>query len=108
FSLANMVPHDAQHNRGAWNKIEADTRTYIMRAKGDVFVWTGPVYSSKPATIGEGRVAVPTYLYKVVYDATTGRAWAHWHENSAYAVAGPPIAYAEFERRSGLRFLNAV
>lgn len=47
FSLANVVPQNAQHNGGAWAKIEQDTRHYVRRAKGDVFVITGP---SSPRT----------------------------------------------------------
>ncbi len=43
FSQANMGPQNAQHNGGAWNKIEQDTRHYVKPAKGDVFVITGPV-----------------------------------------------------------------
>lgn len=105
FSLANVVPQNAVHNQGAWNKVEQDTRKYILRAKGDVYVFTGPVFADRSQTIGEGRVAVPGYLYKVVYDATTGRSWVHWHVNSAKAQAGTPISYKEFLRRTGLRFL---
>lgn len=107
FSLANIVPQNAQHNRGAWSKIEQDTRKYIKRAQGDVYLFTGPVYSPSPDTIGDRQVAVPTYLYKVVYDASTGKAWVHWHENSPEARAGAPISYAEFVRRTGLHFLTA-
>lgn len=102
FSLANMVPQNAQHNRGAWSKIEADTRQYVLRAQGDVYIFTGPVYKDGPSTIGDGGVAIPAYLYKVVYDATTGRSWVHWHENKASAKAGPPISYEEFVRRTAL------
>ena len=58
FSLANMVPQDQTHNGGAWSQIEQDTRKYVMRASGDVYVFTGPVYADKPRTIGSG-VAVP-------------------------------------------------
>ena len=36
FSLANMVPQNAQQNGGSWAKIEQDTRRYVLRAKGDV------------------------------------------------------------------------
>ena len=36
--------------RGAWAKIEADPRQYVLRAKGDVFVFTGPVFATKPRT----------------------------------------------------------
>ena len=105
FSLANMVPQDQRHNSGAWSKIEQDTRKYIMRAKGDVYVFTGPVYGNKPKRIGSGRVAVPTHLFKVVYDAMTGRSWVHFQENSPTAKAGPPISYDSFVARSGVRVL---
>jgi len=105
FSLANMVPQDQRHNSGAWNKIENDTRQYVMRAKGDVYVFTGPVYAGRAAATRAGRVAVPAYLYKVVHDPTAGRSWVHWQANSPGSKAGAPISYAEFVRRTGLRVL---
>lgn len=103
FSLANMVPQDQRQNSGPWNKIEQDTRKYIMRAKGDVYVFTGPVYADRSERIGAGQVAVPTHLFKVVYDATTKRSWVHWQENGADARAGRPIGYEEFVGRVELR-----
>ncbi len=108
FSLANMVPQDQRQNSGPWNKIEADTRKYVMRAKGDVYVFTGPVYTARSESIGAGRVAVPSYLFKVVYDATTRRSWVHWQSNSPDAKAGPPINYAEFVRRTGLKLVLSM
>lgn len=107
FSLANMVPQNQRHNAGAWRRIEQDTRKYVMRATGDVYIFTGPVYESQPETVGVGQVAVPDYLYKVVYDADSGRAWVHWQANSQDAKAGPPISYDEFVRRTGLELLGA-
>jgi len=105
FSLANMVPQDQRQNAGPWSKIEQDTRKYVMRAKGDVYVFTGPVYTEASKTIGPGRVAVPSQLFKVVYDVTTGRAWVHWQANHSNAKIGPPISYEEFVRRTGLELL---
>lgn len=105
FSLANMVPQNQVQNGKAWSKIEQDTRKYVMRAVGDVYIFTGPVYDAKPETIGAGRVAVPGHIFKVVYDATTGRSWVHWQANSPDAKAGPPISYGEFVRRAGLPLL---
>lgn len=104
FSLANMVPQNPTQNSVAWSRIEDDTRRYVRRAGGDVYVFTGPVYSDRPRTIGDG-VAVPSHVYKVVYDARTGRSWVYWQANSASATAGPPISYDEFVRRTGLRLL---
>lgn len=105
FSLANMVPQAPVNNQKPWNGIEQATRKYALRAKGDVYVITGPVFEGTPKTIGDNRVWVPKYLYKLVYDATTGRAWAHWIENSDDARAGKPISYAELVRRTGIEFL---
>lgn len=108
FSLANMVPQNAQQNGGSWAKIEQDTRKYALRAKGDVYVITGPVFEPKAPTIGEGRVQVPRYLFKLVYDATTGRSWAHWQENRKGERVSAPISYRELVRRTGVEFLPGV
>lgn len=104
FSLANMVPQDQAQNAGPWSRIEQDTRKYVLRAAGDVYVLTGPVYGNQPQTIGFG-VAVPDYIYKVVYDATTRRSWVHWQANNGSARAGAPISYDEFAKRTGIRML---
>ncbi|MNK21986.1 Nuclease precursor [compost metagenome] len=104
FSLANMVPQDQTQNAGAWSRIEQDTRKYVMRAAGDVYVFTGPFYAEKPKEIGSG-VAVPSHIYKVVYDAATGRSWVHWQANSASTTVGAPIGYEEFVRRTGMKLL---
>lgn len=105
FSLANMVPQNQIHNAGPWNKIEADTRQYVSRAAGQVYVFTGPVFERNARTVGANQVAVPSHLFKLVYDATTGRAWVHWQANQASTRAGPPISYPEFVRRTGLHLL---
>jgi endonuclease G, mitochondrial len=105
FSLANMVPQAPENNQKAWNGIEQATRKYALRAKGDVYVISGPVYDANPKTIGSNSVWVPKYLYKLVYDDTTGRAWAHWIENTNEAHASKPITYEELVRRTNIEFL---
>lgn len=105
FSLANVVPQAPINNRKAWAKIEKDTRKYVLRAKGDVYVITGPVFDGTPHTIGDGKVWVPTHLFKLVYDPSTRRAWAHWIENSDDAWAEKPTSYEELVKRTGIVFL---
>ena len=105
FSLANMVPQIARHNSGPWQKIERDTRHYAGRASGDVYVITGPVFAHYVKPVGAGQVAVPTHIFKLVYDATTKKAWAHWQQNSDDARAGPPISYSELKKRVGMELL---
>ncbi|MFS0755878.1 MULTISPECIES: DNA/RNA non-specific endonuclease [Noviherbaspirillum] len=108
FSLANMVPQAPLNNQRSWNGIEQATRKYVLRAHGDVYVITGPVFADNPRVIGPGKVWVPKYLYKLVYDATTGRAWAHWMENTDEARAGRPITYRELVNRTGIEFLPGM
>jgi endonuclease G len=152
FSLANMVPHSPLNNSKMWAGLEKATRTYAYRAKGNVYVMTGPVftpdfcpfvmaakrllaeknqvipasnsrivsqaveaagfvaprrYDADACTIGAG-VAVPSHLFKLVYDPTTQRAWAHWLENTDWARVSAPISYDELVRRTGIEFLPGV
>ena len=109
FSLANMVPQAPENNRGVWAKaVEKSTRQYVKRVGRPVFIFTGPAFSNQPRTIGEGKVWVPAYLYKLVYDPQANRAWAHWIENSAEARAGKPISYRELVERTGIDFLPGI
>jgi len=106
FSLANMVPQDQKHNGGPWSRVEQDTRKYIMRATGDVYVFTGPVYNGRVKTIGDGKVAVPSHLYKLVYDPSTGKSWAYWQANQPTTQFSAPISYDELVKRTGMNFLG--
>jgi endonuclease G len=108
FSLANMVPQAPENNRKSWADIEKATRKYARRATGDVYVVSGPVFSAQPRTIGSNRVWVPTSLFKLVYDAQTNRAWAHWIDNTDEARPGAPISYEELTRRLGVELLPGI
>ncbi len=152
FSLANMVPQSPVNNSKTWAGLEKSTRAYAHRAKGDVYVITGPVfipdscpfvmtakrmlieqnhsipasnaqiimqavetasfvapraYDADACTVGVG-VAVPSHLFKLVYDPNTQRAWAHWLENTDWARVSAPISYDELVRRTGIEFLPGV
>lgn len=106
YSLANMVPQDITQNNRSWSQIEQDTRRYIRRAQGDVFVITGPVFGKQHRTIGDGQVWVPDAVFKMVYDPSTGQRWVHLQDNQPSTKAGPPISYAEFVQRTGIRLLD--
>ena len=42
FALSNMIPQDPDNNlKGAWAKAEKDTRKYVRRAAGNVYVFSG-------------------------------------------------------------------
>jgi endonuclease G len=51
---------------------------------------------------------VPKQLYKLVYDQSANRTWAHWVENENDAKAGKPISYRELVQRTGIGFLPGI
>lgn len=109
FSLANIVPQAPEHNRGVWaSAVESATRKYASRATGEIYVISGPMYVPSIAespSIGRGKVRVPKYLFKLVYDEDKNRAWAYWHENSNETRASSPISYQELVEKTGIIFL---
>ena len=106
FALTNMVPQDPHNNRKVWSKVESDTRKYGRRANGDVFVFSGPLFKGQALTIGRNKVWVPTDLFKLVYDASSQRTWAHLLPNTAEARVGQPVDYATFVRETNWRPLG--
>ena len=96
FSLANVVPQDASHNSGAWSKIEQDTRRYVRRAKGDVFILTGPLFDGSTERIGANGVLVPTGIFKMVNDPSAGKCWVHVHRNSFEQKVIAPVPCSSF------------
>lgn len=65
-----------------------------------------PVFDGTPPTIGSNRVWVPQYLFKLVYDPSTNRLWAHWLDNRDDARVGKPISYEELINRTGIEFIS--
>lgn len=107
FYLSNMVPQDRGNNSGIWNEIENTVRGFAC-AEGSVFVVTGPITPDPPAlSIGRGRVAVPTALWKVIYDETPPCKMIGFIVPNR-KVRGKPWDYAcsvaEVERKTGLKF----
>jgi len=65
FYLSNMVPQAANNNQGPWEVLETYSRTLANSGK-ELFIISGPIYSGTPATVGAGKVAVPTSTWKVI------------------------------------------
>lgn len=107
FSLANMVPQAPENNRKTWANIEKGTRKFVKRSD-EVYIFTGPVFKEPVSKIGANGVWVPSHLYKLVYDPATGKAWAHWVENTDSARAEKPITYKELVQRTGIEFLPGI
>lgn len=68
FYLTNMVPQvGMNNNRGIWSDLEGQVRGWAVH-RGQVLVVTGPVFVKGYQSIGSSKVAIPTYLYKVILD----------------------------------------
>jgi DNA/RNA endonuclease G (NUC1) len=107
FALSNMVPQDPTNNRKVWNKVESDVRKFAQRAQGNVFVFTGPLFDKGHETVGENKVWKPTRLFKLVYDESSGRAWAYVLPNSEVRLERP-MDYATFVKTTGLHLLDGL
>lgn len=100
FSLANMVPQNADNNQHLWAAIENITRE-LARKRGQLFVVTGPIFEGNAVQRLNQRVLIPTHVFKAIYDPVSRTAGAYLAPNApggAYEI----VSIAELERRSGL------
>ena len=68
FYMSNMSPQAAAFNRGIWQKLESEVRTWTKKF-GKVYVVSGPVLeksASKYEKIGKSNVSIPQFYYKVI------------------------------------------
>lgn len=107
YALTNVVAQPPRFHKQVWSKVETEVKNYVSVAKGDVYVYTGALFTSidKMQILGNNRVWVPTHLYKLVYDPTTNNAWAYVVANEADAQIGKPLNYESFMRTARLRLL---
>ena len=66
FLITNMCPQNNNLNRGVWNSIEQQCRSWAKKY-GKVYVVCGPVYlNQQHRKIGKNKVVVPEAFFKVV------------------------------------------
>jgi endonuclease G len=69
FYLSNISPQMPAFNRGIWLELESCVRTWAWENES-VYIVTGPVITDKVSkTIGDNKVVVPDFFYKVILDA---------------------------------------
>lgn len=68
FYYSNMSPQKPELNREIWAELEDMIRDYAVNNKRNVYVVTGPLLKADLKAIGESKVSVPEYYYKVVAD----------------------------------------
>lgn len=66
FLMTNMCPQNNNLNRGIWNTIEQQCRTWAEKY-GKIYIVCGPVYLNKQhRRLGKNKVVVPEAFFKVV------------------------------------------
>ena len=112
FFLSNMAPQDPSFNRGVWGDLEAAVRT-MAYDNGSIYVVTGPVLTDGPyKTIGDSKVAVPNYFYKVILDYTDPELKAIGfilpNEGSSASLSSFAVSVDEVEEMTGIDFFPAL
>jgi endonuclease G len=67
FRYYNCVPQTVKMNRGIWKSWETKLRKLSQQKK--LFIVAGSIYGKKK--LGENRIGVPSYCYKIVLEAKT-------------------------------------
>ncbi|CAH2602321.1 Endonuclease [Rhodovastum atsumiense] len=100
FSLANMVPQHPGSNRCLWEGIESSVRELAMQ-DGEVWILTGPIFEGGNLQRLNGRVLVPTSLYKAIYVPSRQQAGAYVAPN-APGMEWRAVSLAELRGLTGI------
>lgn len=69
FYFSNMSPQKPGFNRGIWKNLEEQVREWAEEYNC-LYIVTGPVLTEGLQSIGENKVSIPNYYYKVILDYT--------------------------------------
>lgn len=100
FTLANMIPQHPKNNQLIWAAIEEGTRNLTLE-NGELYVITGPLFEGQSLERLNGRVLIPTHVYKAIYDPTKNQGSAYLTQN-APGMAYQTLSLAELEKRIGI------
>ncbi|QIV95919.1 endonuclease G [Allofrancisella inopinata] len=109
FLLSNISPQKAGLNRQGWGALETDERIWA-NMYNSIYVYAGPIYKKQKIhkTIGDNKIAVPDYFFKIIYVPSKNKAIAFVMPNSRVEkrkVADYRTSITDIEDRTGLHFL---
>ena len=113
FYLSNVTPQvGPAMNRGIWKQLEENVRTWASQ-RGELYVYTGPIYASEEPliVIGPNKVAAPTHFYKVIFDPVRVESIAFIMPNTELRTEDMPdyiVTVSEVEQVTGLNFLGNI
>lgn len=110
FLLSNMVPQQHNANAGVWSQIELFARKQA-RKRREVYVMSGPLFSSPDVRTIGNNVCIPDATFKVVYDRNTNESIAFIVPNSTNASDKSPrdyvVSVGQLSKLTGIDFSPA-
>jgi endonuclease G, mitochondrial len=106
FLLSNMIPQNAENNRGSWEAVESAVRREVKK-RGVLYVITGPLFQGDQLQALKGRVIIPTGIFKCLFDLSRAEAGCYTEANAPgtdYAVS----SVAEVEQLTGINLFPAM
>jgi endonuclease G, mitochondrial len=112
FYMSNISPQEKYFNQGVWRELEESVRDWARKYRALEIV-TGPVLNQKIIKkIGDSRVSVPAYFYKVVLDTLSvkskGIGFILANEKSDKPLTDFMVSIDSVEQLTGLDFFNAI
>ena len=71
FLMTNILPQAPEHNRGVWQELEAYSRGWVQHSDYTVLAIAGGY--GEQAQLADGRVTVPTRLWKILVVLEAGQ-----------------------------------
>ncbi len=99
FSLANIVPQDARLNRGGWADLEGYVRD-LSGTLGQAYIVTGPAFTGGSLRRLNGRVLVPSHVWKAVY--VPGQGAGAWIVGNDRERQWEVVSIATLSARTGI------
>ena len=111
FYYSNMSPQVPNFNRGIWKKLEEQIRTWALR-DSLLLIATGPILENDLPYIGDNKVSVPKYYYKVIIDYhgddKKGIAFIMANEKSSKPLSNFVVSIDSVQRLTGINFFFAI
>ncbi len=111
FFMSNISPQKPKFNQGVWRKLENEVRR-IVKHENSIFIVTGPIFTGSSEHLGDNRVTVPKYFYKVLLDASEpdvkGIGFILPNEPSSQSIYSYAVPIDEVELKTGIDFFPAL
>ncbi len=111
FYMSNISPQKPGFNRGVWKKLEGRTRKLAL-SEDSIIIITGPIFHNPMGSIGENKVTIPAYYYKILVDISAPNlgavAFVIPNRNTKLSLDKFAISIDSLERISGLNFMEAL